>query len=96
MVTTFQDSILRESVHLAQKFSLGGVTRKRVAQAVGCSTGVISYHYGTMHALREAVIDHAIRTENLPLLAIYASVPKIAWRLSPALKKRVAAHIAGK
>lgn len=90
-----KNTILQAAVKLAPRRGLYAMTRRDVAKAAGCGNGTINYHFESMESLREAVMSHAIENECLPLLALYVMVPKISRRLSPALKERVAAHIAG-
>lgn len=91
---TLKETILSEAVNLAVKFTLGGVTRRRVAGAARCGVGTVNYHFKSMRALHDAVITHAIENENLPLLALYIGVPKIERRITPELRTRVIAYLA--
>lgn len=93
-----KDIILREAVHLAKGLGLHGITRERVAQASACAVGTINYHFATVDALRDAVVDYALDNEVIEIIA-QARVekhPRLKGRLTSALKERVAAHIAGK
>lgn len=90
-------TILKEASRLARSHGLSRFTRRNVADAVGCSTGLINWHFNTMDALRGAVIEHAIEHEVIEILvqARAERDPRLG-RLSPALKERVANHITGR
>lgn len=45
------------------------ILRGRIALLVGCSEGVVSYHFKSMAALRDAIMTHAVKTKDLPLIA---------------------------
>lgn len=90
-----KDTIFSSAVKVARKRGVFQFTRREVAKTAETGTGTINYHYGSIGLLRDAVIAHAITTEDVELLARSFGDPRLSRRLSPALKERVAAHIAG-
>ena len=93
-----KDTILKHAVSIAQNLGLRCVTRRRVATKADCAVGTVNYHYETMDALRDAVVDYAIANEVIEVLAQARAErhPRLKGRLTSTLKERVAAHIAGK
>ena len=93
-----KETILREAVNLAKKHGLRAITRLNVANAAGCAVGTVNYHFEAMDLLRLAIIDYAVANEVIEVLAQARAErhPRLNGRLTPALKERVAAHIAGK
>ena len=61
--------ILSAAISLSHTLGYEGVTRTRLARRLKCSEGLISYHFGTMAALRDAVMTSAIQTEDFKLIA---------------------------
>lgn len=93
-----KDTILQEAVGIARNLGLRALTRQNVARASVCAVGTVNYHYETMDALRDAVVDYAVENEVIEVLAQARAErhPRLKGRLTPALKERVADHIAGK
>lgn len=93
-----KDLILQTAVRLAKDVGLRGITRDRIAEASECAVGTINYHFATVDALRDAVVDYALDNEVIEVIAQARAErhPRLKGRLTPALKERVAAHIAGK
>jgi AcrR family transcriptional regulator len=92
-----KDTILNAAVTIARNYGLRGLTRQTVADASACAVGTVNYHFETMDALRDAVVDFAVANEVIEVLAQARAErhPRLKGRLTPALKERVAAHIAG-
>jgi hypothetical protein len=61
--------ILTAAVDLAQAEGFHHITREGVAAAAGVSEGLVSKHFGTMAALRRAVMRAAINQEILEIVA---------------------------
>jgi TetR/AcrR family transcriptional regulator, transcriptional repressor of bet genes len=49
--------ILQAAVTVAAREGLAGLTVRKVAEAAGISAGLVLFHYQTMEALREALLD---------------------------------------
>lgn len=59
-----KQKILDAAVKLAETFGYRGVVKRQVAETLECAMGTINYHWGTMSALRSAIVHEAIRTGN--------------------------------
>lgn len=92
-----KQTILVAASRAARSHGLSKFTRRNVADAVGCSTGLVSWHFKTMNGLRGAVIEYAIENEVIEILvqARAERDPRLG-RMSAALKERVANHIVGR
>ena len=55
-----KETILTAAADLAIKHGFRNVKRADIAAKCECATGTISYHWGTMHALREALMAWAV------------------------------------
>lgn len=93
-----KNDILACAVRLAKAEGLRAITRRTIAKAAGCAVGTVNYHFEAMDLLRVAVIDYAIEHEVIEVLAQARAErhPRLVGRLTPALKERVAQHIAGR
>jgi AcrR family transcriptional regulator len=92
-----KDEILVCAVAIAKGLGLSAVTRVEVAHVAECAVGTVNYHFDTMDALRNAVVEYAVQNEVVEVIAQARAIRHPAVRrLAPALKERVAAHIAGK
>jgi AcrR family transcriptional regulator len=94
-VTALKATILGAAVTLARKNGLHRLTRLDVACAAECGTGTVSYHFGDMDGLTNAVVEYAVQHEVLEILA-QARIDKhpSLRRVSAELKARVAAYLA--
>jgi len=86
--------ILAAAVDHAAEHGLDAVTRSWVAARAGVGAGTINQRFGTMEGLRDAIIERAIETERLQLIAqgIAAKVPA-ALNADPSLKARALASL---
>ena len=64
-----KDNILEVAYVMAQRDGFGTLTRDGVAAEAGVAMGSVNHHYGTMDALRDAVMRMAIEREDLPVIA---------------------------
>ncbi len=64
-----RDKILIHAVRLAAKQGFEQITRLKVAKSARVSPGSVSYHFQDMKGLRTAVIEEALNTSNLAVLA---------------------------
>lgn len=75
--------IVAAAVRLAAKKGFAGVTREAIADAAHVSVGLVSHYCGGMDGLRKAVVDEAIRTQNVKLLGQALLVQDPAARRAP-------------
>ncbi len=61
--------LLEVAVNLAAADGLHSLTRERIAQAAGCSAGLVSARLGTMEALRRSVMRAAVRQRVVRIVA---------------------------
>jgi DNA-binding transcriptional regulator YbjK len=92
-----KEIILAKAVEIAKVFGINRLTRRTVAHASACAVGTVNYHFETMDALRNEVVSYAVANEVVEVIAQARAIrhPGVR-RLSPALKERVAAHVAGR
>jgi AcrR family transcriptional regulator len=56
-------------VDAAEQHGYRAITRHQVAKYANCSPALVSKYYISMDLLRNAVMAHAVRAENLRILA---------------------------
>jgi AcrR family transcriptional regulator len=83
--------ILNAALELAETHGFSIITRDQIAESVGCSTGIINFHFGTMKQLRRAVVGEAIRVRNLRVLAQALAINDPRARKAPEKLRRSAA-----
>lgn len=94
IVTTLKSTILEAAVHLVRVHGLHRLTRLDVARAAECSTGAVSYHFGDMDGLANAVVEYAVQHEVLKIIAqARADKHPALGRMSTTLKERVATYL---
>lgn len=59
-----KQTILRAAVTLAETRGYENVFKRNIAAVLGCGMGTVNYHYGTMDAVRLAVVQEAVKTGN--------------------------------
>jgi AcrR family transcriptional regulator len=57
-----KQTILDTAVKLAETRGYDNVLKRNIAAVLGCGMGTVNYHWGTMDALRTAIVHEAIRT----------------------------------
>lgn len=62
-------AIMAAAVHIAHGVGWRGLTREAVAAEAGVATGSINHEFGTMDALRNAVMQEAVDEEHLEIIA---------------------------
>ncbi len=89
-----KQTILNAAVTLAASRGYDNVFKRNISTVLGIGMGTVNYHWGTMDALRTAIVHEAIRTGNRPIVLQAASRrDPVLWqkRLSPALREQLAA-----
>lgn len=59
-----KQTILKAAVTLAETRGYENVFKRNIATVLGCGMGTINYHFGTMAAVRLAVVQEGVRTGN--------------------------------
>lgn len=67
--TLRKENILSCAVLLAEKVGYTRVTAAAVADEVGISHGTVLHYFGTMVQLKNEIMRHAVKTNNLPIIA---------------------------
>lgn len=62
-------SILAAALDAAEAGHYTSITRERVAELASCSPGLVSLYFGTMAAMRDAVMQEAVKRRNLTVVA---------------------------
>lgn len=62
-----RESILKACIKLASKKGCNYkyITRQQIAESAECSPTLITHYFGNMRKLQKALVDYAIRTENV-------------------------------
>ena len=69
MKQTTRTHILKACLALSERQGYRNITRDQIATKADVTPSLVSYHLGTMEAMRRCVMREAIRTENLAVLA---------------------------
>lgn len=94
---TSKPEILEVAVALAKEFGLRKFSRSQISKKTGLASATVSYHFGSMDALRTEVVKYAIENEVLPILADVRTDrdrAEFAARMSADLRKKVANYVA--
>ena len=59
-----KQTILKAAVTLAETRGYENVFKRNIAAVLGCGMGTVNYHFGTMAAVRLAVVQEAVRVGN--------------------------------
>lgn len=89
-------AILDAAVTLAsQPGGLSKLRRDAVAKAAGVASGLVTHYWGSMNALRNAVVRKAVADENLAVVGEAVAIGhKDAIDAPRALRTRAAQHVA--
>jgi AcrR family transcriptional regulator len=93
-----QNEVLDAAVRLSMQVGYQQITRDAIAVEAGCGSGTVNVCYRSMDVLRRAVVDRAIATENLIIIAQYLADPDPdpeVGRITARLKKATLAFLAG-
>ena len=81
--------LLMVAIELAEKHGYREVTRDVIAGVSGASMGTVTNYLGTMQQLRRAIVRHAVRTENLSIVAQAVALrDPLVKKIDPDLKAR--------
>ena len=61
--------ILGAALTLCETAGYTRLTREQIAEKAGCPPTLITYHFGTMPALRRDIMREAVRVGHLPVIA---------------------------
>jgi AcrR family transcriptional regulator len=92
-----QNEVLDAAVRLSMQVGYQQITRDAVAVEADCGSGTVNVCYRSMDVLRRAVVDRAIATQNLIIIAQYLADPNpdpAIGRIPAKLKKETLAFLA--
>ena len=76
-----KQKILETACFLAETLGYRGVLKRHIADSLGIGMGTVNYAWGTMAALREAIVREAINTGNRQIVLQAVSLrDPIVWR----------------
>ena len=91
-----KESILAAAAVVAVRERTIHITRTDVAKVAGVADATLNSHFTTMHQLRVAVVKAALRSGDVPVLAVAMVSDKYRPEGVPVeLREAVAAHVAG-
>lgn len=91
---TSKPAILAAAVSLARAKGLLRFSRIEVANDSGVGESTVSYHFGTMFDLRKAVVQHAVDSEILSILADVRSCREsFGIPMNEKLREKIAEYI---
>ena len=88
--------ILVAALDVAARVGIDKTTRDAIAARVPCSAGSVSFHYGDGRKLRRAIVEAAIKLENLAVIGwAVAERHAAAGKASEELRARAIRHHLG-
>lgn len=90
-----KDAILSAAMQLANLKGFKKVTRAEIAAKAKVAPGLVSYHFGDMKGLRDAMVARAVEAKNLKVLAqALADRHPAAVKAPDALRRAAALQLA--
>lgn len=88
-------SVLEAAVEMADVHGYAKMTRQQIAERAGVAVGSVNNAYGTMDALRDAVVAHAVANSIVAIVAqALADRHPAALAAPPELKQSAVAALA--
>lgn len=82
-------TLLTAAASLAVKQGFRNIRRQDIAEKCECSTGTVSYHFGSMQVLRDELMAHAVASGNAVIVGQgLAERHPLAMAAPPGLKAR--------
>jgi len=85
-----RDKIMRAAVSEASRSGYRNMTRGDIASSAGVALGSINHEFGTMDGLRDAVMQEAVKTRRLDIVAQGLADGHAAARDAPAEMREAA------
>lgn len=63
-----KEYVLEVAYDIAQRDGFCTLTRRRISNESGIATGSVSFHWGNMQALRDALMTRAVEEENIEII----------------------------
>lgn len=92
-----KQQILNSAIILSKRIGYNRITRDSIAARIRIASSLVAAYFPLMNDLREALVQYAIETESLEIIAqaIVFDDPQ-AHSISPRLKRKVMAYISQK
>lgn len=91
-----KSAMITAALKRAERIGFGKLTRAEVADACGVSPGLVSQRFGTLTTMKRDVLRAAIKQESMSVLAYALAVDDpICKKITPELREKVSAHLAG-
>lgn len=82
-------TVLAAAVLVAKRDGFNKLTREEIARIAGVSTGVVSQAFGSMIKLKRTVMRHAIKAEEIEIIAVGLGMrDKTAMKAPEELKRQ--------
>ena len=92
-----KQQIITAAIELAEKHGYQNIKRDAIAEHAGVAAGLVNRYFDNMHMLRRYIIDEAIRTSNLTIIAQgLVAGDKKARATDESVKKRAMKYVTGK
>jgi AcrR family transcriptional regulator len=94
--TKTRDQIFKAAMRLSMRTGYNKVTRDAIATKAGVAEGLVNYYFGTMTQLRRMIVRHAIKEENMTIIAqaLGAADPHVK-KISEELKRKAVESLMG-
>lgn len=66
---TSREAILSAAMTLAEREGYRNATRDQIAKEAGAAAGLVNFYFKTMEGLRNAIMQEAVATNCLPIVA---------------------------
>jgi len=91
MNTDYKRKILEKTIAVCGNGGWLQLTRDKAAEVAGVSTATINYHFDSSAGLLAALMQHAVETENLDVIAQGMVARKLPANVGVKLKRRALA-----
>jgi len=90
-------NILKTAIFIAETYGIEAVTRKSIANLENCTIGLLNHYYhGGIKEIKAKMLDEAVRSENLSIIAQCISSKNLTYsRLPQELRRRAAMFVIG-
>lgn len=78
-----KSQILDAALFCLKREGLENLRRQHVATEAGVATGSVSFHFGDMEQLREAMLDYAMESRDAEALSHFISTADYRGRMEP-------------
>lgn len=91
---TMKEKILQAAVKVAESVPLHAINRAGIATRAGCAPSLVTWYLGAMDLVRCAVIDRAVETNNVKVIAGAISILGRFPQVPDALRRKALKSLA--